>query len=299
MVHVPRATPAADIALVGHGGAPDVTVTGPYGFHESTSGAPASGHFTKRGSLFYERMRLPSTYTFMALLHPAPATYRVTLNPGSPSIVKIMQNNAFAPAVTARVVGNGIHRRLLYTVKPVPGQRVVLIERSNQVLRELGQARGRTGAISFIATPGPRRRQILAEIYEHGTPGPQMAVASYQPPGRLRLRAVRSIRLHRSGATATLRWGRVPQATTYSVRVVLSEGDRRFYVTRSPRVTIAGVFLEIGGQVTVRAAGDSVFTLTGPPRTVALAAAVRYPRGGVRSRLTPLQKARRHRRGGG
>jgi hypothetical protein len=111
-----------------------------------------------------------------------------------------------------RVAGSGIHRRILYTVKPVPGQRVVFIERSNQVLRQLGAARGRTGSIAFTATPGPQRRQILANVYEQGTPGPALTVASYQPPQRVALAAVRRIRVDRSGARATLSWATVPHA---------------------------------------------------------------------------------------
>jgi hypothetical protein len=71
---------------------------------------------------------------------------------------------------------------------------------------------------------------------------------------------------------------------------VLSDGDARFYITRVPGVRIAGVFLEIGGQVTVRAEGDSVYTLTGQAHTIALPAAVHYPRGGIRTRLTTPQK---------
>lgn len=202
----------------------------------------------------------------------------------------ITTSHAFAPSVNARVAGSGIHRRILYTVKPVPGQRVVFIERSNQVLRQLGAARGRTGSIPFTATPGPQRRQILANVYEQGTPGPALTVASYQPPQRMALAAVRRIRIHRSGARATLSWATVPHATTYDVRVVLSDGDRHFYITRVPGVRIAGVFLEIGGRVTVRAEGDSVYTLTGRSHTIALPAAVHYPRGGIRTRLTTFQK---------
>ena len=100
----------------------------------------------------------------------------------------ITTSHAFAPSVNARVAGSGIHRRILYTVKPVPGQQVEFIERSNQVLRQLGAARGRTGSIPFTATPGPQRRQILANVYEQGTPGPALTVASYQPPQRVRWR---------------------------------------------------------------------------------------------------------------
>ena len=291
VVHVPRGAPAADIEFIGRGGAPDVTITGPGGFHESTAGPTASGHFTRRGSLFYERMSMPSTYTFIGLLHPRPGTYRVTLNPGSPPVATVMQKNSYVPSVTARVTGSGIHRRLEYTVKPVPGQRIEFLERSNQVLRQLGQARGRTGSISFTATPGPQRRQILANIYVDGAAGPALAVASYQPSGRVRLHAVRKLRVRRSGARATVSWAKVPNALSYAVSVVLSDGDRRFYITRAPQLTISGVFLEIGGHVSISAHGDSVFTLSGPTRTAALPPAVRYPRGGVRTRLSPSQKA--------
>ena len=154
------------------------------------------------------------------------------------------------------------------------------------MLRQLGAARGRTGSIAFTATPGPQRRQILANVYEQGTPGPALTVASHQPPQRVTLAAVRRIRVHRSGARAALSWATVPHATTYDVRVVLNDGDGRFYITRLPGVRIAGLFLEIGGQVTVRAEGDSVYTLTGRSHAIALPAAVHYPRGGIRTRLT-------------
>lgn len=285
-IHVAPGTSAVDLYLTGQGGAPDVTIHGPGGLSASTKGV--KGH--ARQGPFLLAPVTPLDKTYVTILNPRPGSYTIAPNPGSARITQIRQADGVTPAVAVRVIGRGAKRRIAYQIKREPGQKVIFMERSTQVNRELGSAAGGRGSIAFIAAPGRQQRQIIAEIFEHGAPQTSLTVASYAPPGQTRLGRVRQVSVRRAGANATITFTNVPGARRYAVYVKLSDGARISYVTTRREITYRGLFPEVAGLVTVRALGDNVYTLTGGPRTERLSSAIEL------QRLRAHPKPARHRR---
>ncbi len=191
-------------------------------------------------------------------------TYRITANPGSPPISGVRQDIALAPRVRARVTGRGVERRLVYRITTHPGQLVTFIERSRQVERVLGSTRLGHGSIRFRAAAGRDRRQILAAVTVDGRPSTSFAVASYAPPALERLGRVRGLRVRRLRSRVRMAFAAVPGARAYDLYLRLADGPRRSYRIVGRRLRIAGICLEVGGRVLVRAAGDRVYTASGP-----------------------------------
>jgi hypothetical protein len=127
-------------------------------------------------------------------------------------------------------------RVLVYGIKPEPGQIVTFLESDGgHVTRVLGRARGGRGTINFTASPGRRRRQIVAEITENRAPVQNMTVAAYTPPRLRRLARVRDLHVRRNGTNATVAFDAVSGANAYLVSLVMNDGARRLYrTTRHP-----------------------------------------------------------------
>lgn len=273
-VHVPRGAKAVDVYLGSQAGSPDVTVTGPGGVSVTSAGAP-NGNATVHDSLLLARVGA-NHQTYLTLLHPIAGTYKITLNPGSPPISQVRQAIAVTPSVKAHVAGRGIHRRLVYDIKREPGQMVDFVEHSAEGIHTLGGRAGGRGSIAFTAVPGHGRRQILAEVSENHAPGASIPVASYSAPPLTRLPAVRHLHVTRSGAKATISFGAVRGARSYSIYMAFDTGERRLYSTTARRRQIGGISAEVTALVTVQAMGDKVYTLAGAPTSAKLGAAYRF-----------------------
>jgi uncharacterized delta-60 repeat protein len=276
-VRVPAGSPAVDVYVTGQGGAPDVTMTGPRRI-TATTGGIAPDQWTRTGQFLLQRAtRLHQT--LVMLLHPVPGRYRITANPGSVPITGVEQSNGIEPAVSARVTGRRGRRELDYRIKPEPGQIVTFLEAdAGHVTRALGHARGPRGTITFTASPGRRRRQIVAQITENRAPVQNMTVAAYTPPRLRRLSRVHHLQVRRAGANATVTFAEVPGARDYLVSLVMNDGARRLYRTTRHRLVVRGLFLEVPGRITVRAEGDSTTTLTGPGTRATVPSAIHYRR---------------------
>jgi hypothetical protein len=275
-IHVSHGEQAVDVYLHGRGGAPDVTVTGPDGTHASTA-ASIPGHATETDSVLLARVPI-SDQTDVALLHPIAGAYTITPNPDSPPITRLTQTQAIKPAISARVTGHGLHRRLVYDVKREPGQLVTFIEHSAQDTRALGSTHAGHGSMWFTAAPGRGQRSIIAEIMQGGAPATSLAVASYPALRPRLLGRVQRVRVHRSGTTARITFARVAAASTYDIYVALSNGERRSYATTERRLIITRLLPEAHGLIVITAAGDPGYTLTSHPATIRLAAAIHFHR---------------------
>ena len=252
---------AVNLDVQSASGSPDVTITGPGGERASTAGAPI-GEAVKNAS--FTLVRVPALQeTFIIPAHPRAGRYRITTNPGSPPITKIVRAEGFRPAINAHVSGRGTHRRVVYRFMRRPGQSVEFFELSGQVHRALGSTTGGHGSIAFTASPGQGRRQIVAEVYGDGAPRLRMTVTSYAPPTLARLGRVRHLRVRHSRARATVTFAGVPGATDYRVYMALSDGTRQLVTTRAHRATFGPIFVDSGGTITVQAIGDGLNTITG------------------------------------
>jgi hypothetical protein len=276
VVRVPRGAKALDLYVRSSSGAPDITVAGPGGARATTAGARPDTAI-RTGGLFLER--IPALHeTVVIPVHARPGVYRIAADPGSPAITGITRNEAFSPSIRARVAGRGLHRQLVYRIRQEPGQVVRFYELSGQVHRALGTSHGASGSIPFMAYPGRERRQIIAQSFIDGVPDSRTVVSSYQPPSVQNLSRVGHLRVRRRGASALVTFSRVAGATAYSVSAVLSDGTRVSFMTAGTRVTIAHLFYDVGGAVTVRALGDGVLTADGGRVTVRFKPAVHPPR---------------------
>lgn len=181
------------------------------------------------------------------------------------------------PAIKVRLSGRGFTRLLRYTLGG-PHRSAVFIERAGRDEPVIGTATGGRGRIRFSIPPGRGRRQIVAAVYKGRVPSQTVTVAWVSPPRQRRLPKVRGIRLRRTKGGFTLRFRRVRGAQAYLVKVGLKDGTREQFRTTATQLAVGGIYPEVGGVVTVVAAGDGVYLANGPPR---------------KARLRPFLRARR------
>jgi hypothetical protein len=270
VVHVARGLPNEMIKVVGSGGPPDVTISGPNGTSASTAGRSS----VQSGSFVIRRDPRDAT-TYIAILHPPAGNYSVTANPGSPAITSVLSAHGFAPVIKARVSGRGAKRRLHYTVGAnQPGEKVTFVERGKGVDKLIGTTHTARGVIRFRPAPGPGgTRQIVAManvggmplVLSAGSAAPgQKLVASYKAPGPVHLGRVRGLHATRTGSSLTVSFGRVRGAHRYVVLVDLRDGMRSDYVIKrtSTRISVPSVG-PAGGTVTVKALGNGLTSVDG------------------------------------
>lgn len=269
-LRLPAHLPLAEIIVKGRGGAPRVAVRGPggAGLEDPSDQRPAV-------SVPIVISPLPRTdETVIALNHPRGGRWRVFALPGSAAITAVEHLDGLPSArVSARVLGRGRRRALLYRVRPRDGQRVEFIERSGQVYHPLGVARAARGRLRFQAADGPGgRRRILALITLAGVPAQQLTVATFTAPPRERPGRVRRLRVRRTADGALrISWGAASGPVRgYLVGVTLSDGRRLALPEplQRRRLLVRPVVASLRGEVTVRALG--VAGTVGPAVTVAV-----------------------------
>ncbi|MGA2006840.1 MAG: hypothetical protein ABSH27_04690 [Solirubrobacteraceae bacterium] len=274
-VHVPAGLPNEMIKLVGVGGAPDISITGPDGLAAST--ANGAKVFPKPFAIFRVAQQ---DVTYVAIIHPPAGDYTIRANTGSPAIAQVLQADGISPSVTARVSGTGDRLRLLYTVKPEPAQRVAFFERAAQVYHLIGSTENAHGALAFTPAPGPAgKRQIVAEVTQSGAPvsltpsgsptnAADIVVATYSAAGPRRLGRVGRLIARHTGTTVVVKFDGVPGASRYDATLSLSNGERVLYVVNGHALTIRGVSGDLDGKVTVEALGNDATTRDGPSASV-------------------------------
>ena len=144
---------------------------------------------------------------------------------------------------------------------------------SGQVHRALGSTSGGNGTVTFTASPGRGRRQIVAEVYGDGVPRVRIQVTSYLAPPLVRLGRVKRVRVIRRRAVASVAFTGVRGAREYRVNLTPRDGTRQVTTTRARRATFNRIFVDMGGTITIRAIGDGLHTRTG---------------GAARARVSPL-----------
>jgi hypothetical protein len=277
----PAGLKAAYVEIEGRGGAPSITMTGPHGRRVVT---PPGGHADGKQGYVLDRNADTGT-TYLLLGKPA-GTWTLSEDAGSPPIAAVRSASSLPPPVVkASVKGRGAHRRLVYRVKAIRGQRVRFAEVGTRAFHQLGTARGSRGSLRFSPAPGPRgRRKIVATIEQGGLPRKALTVATYSAtpakPGR-----ARRVRVRRKGAGALTSWSRVRGAARYRVIVKLSDGRRDVLSVRGLKARVGHLPPSARGTVTVQAVDAR--HQAGPGRTARLKAK-------ARPRPRPKASRRRH-----
>ena len=137
----------ASIQIVGTGGSPRVTVTGPSG---QTIVSPDDGpQFAKTDSslVLYDAA---SSSTIVNLSKPEAGTWTITPQATSVPIASVRTANALPdPKVKAVVKGKGHKRTIRWTVKKIAGQKVRLSEEGPGAFKNFGELKGGKGTIKF------------------------------------------------------------------------------------------------------------------------------------------------------
>ncbi len=295
-LNLPGGLPSEMVKLIGSGGAPDVTVTGPGGIDVSTDG----GLQAARMPVMIGREPAVDT-TYVAILHPPAGRYTISANPGSPAIARVLTAHTYTPEVHARVGGSGTRRRLTYSFNAQPGEKVTFVERGSGVDRQIGIAERAHGTLEFTSAPGPAgTRQIVAIATVDGQlvifnphaaePG-ELVVASYRAAGPTKLGAVRKLSARRHGTHLLVSFERVRGAKSYALLIALADGLRTDYVLTSERLNVVVPTVgPLAGRVTVRALGDNLTTKDGPET----ATNVTLPRVQHKRHKPPRHHKRRH-----
>ena len=168
------------VALRGVGAQPKVVLHGPGGAHVAV---PTASVAPLKVPGFMVLQDPADHVTWIAVQHGG-GIWRATPEAGSPVIASVRVAPLLPePAVRGRVSGNGRRRTLRWSLRSIPGQRVVFWERGRDVGRIIGSTTAAHGTLTFTAAAGySRRRTIQAQIYSYGHPRTVMTVAHYTAP---------------------------------------------------------------------------------------------------------------------
>jgi hypothetical protein len=238
-----RGMPLAAFSAVGVGGPPNVTLTGPGGVRVGTPPSDAGLVSTHTSAAFANP---EDDTTYLAVARPAPGTWTVHVEPGSPAVSDVRTADGLPlPDVHARVTGAGRERRLAFSARANPGQRLVFFERGAGVGAQIGATSKARGSLTFRPfDASARRRQIVVEVQQNGLVRSRAAIGSYVAPPPLHPRRVGRLAVVRGAHhSALVRWSAAPGAARYELRVAVSDG-RRLLFTRTGRqrtVRVGGI----------------------------------------------------------
>lgn len=247
----------------------------------------------RRGSA---RVRVARTFvdarhgvTYLAVLRPRSASYRVVPAAGSPAITKVAAAAGLPePSVRGRVGGKGHRRVLSWRLRAIPGQRVTFIERSGSVARRLGVAHGARGRLRFTPGDGAAgRRTVYALVEQRGRPRARLKVTTYVAPAPARPATPKGLAVTRTGRTVVARWRAVAGIRLYRVEAALTDGRRVVRLLRARRLTLADVAPAATGTIKVAAARPDLRT--------GRAASVRVLKLGAKPKSKPKPKKKRRR----
>jgi hypothetical protein len=249
---LPRGLPAAQVRVVGAGGAPAIDVRGPDGTQISVPLDGQQAQNTTGDNFFAARMDARTVQ--IGLRKPAGGRWTITPRGGSASIDDVaVAEGKPSTKVSARVRGRGQRRVLRYRVTPAAGQRIRFVEQGARSYTELGVAKGRSGSIRFAPAPGGRgRRQILAYIDQDGVTVERRNVARYVASDDARPPKPRGVRVKRRRDAITVSWRRARGVKSYGVVVRLANKRRIFRVVNRPRLTLRGFHRLARGTVLVQ-----------------------------------------------
>lgn len=248
VVHVPKGVPSYTVLLIGNGGAPDVTATGPGGAAVRSGAAPTKSGFVARVG------NRPASY--VVLTNPAAGDWTIVPNQGSPAITQTLTSGGYTPAtVKAKVSGRGRRHTITYTIKNLGhGQRVVFAERGKFGTKIVGRATKRRGKLGYtIADAKGGRRRVLAMVQKDGLETDRKTIGSYNAPGPVRPGKPRKLKAKRKGRNVVVSWRGARGAGSYDVRLRGRQGTSlgRFVAKKTRKVSFAHVRRDQKLKITV------------------------------------------------
>jgi hypothetical protein len=212
VVRVPAGVPSYTVLLVGEGGAPKVTATGPGGAAVRSGEQPTDTGFTATvGNM---------AATYLVLTKPRAGDWTIVPNQGSPAIRQTLTSDGFKPATVAgKVTGRGRQRTIAYRIRNLGhGQRVVFAERGAFGTNIVGSAAKARGRLRYtIADAKGGRRRVLAMVQKDGLETDRKTIGTYRAPGPVRPGRPRRLRAKRKGRSVVVSWRPASGAQRYSV----------------------------------------------------------------------------------
>jgi hypothetical protein len=178
----------AVVKFVGRGGAPLVRIAGPKGRSVSTrAGAPTVD--TKHGFVVLPDAR--THVTTVSIAKPGTGAYRVTLEPGSPTLVSVQTSAALPlPDVHAHVTGAGATRILSWHAAKVAGQTLLFQEAGPGGRHTILKTTGTSGRLTFRPLDGRAgKRSIVVVVLEHDAQRRSSTPRPSRRPSRSRRRS--------------------------------------------------------------------------------------------------------------
>ena len=244
IVAVKGGLPSETIQVVGDGGTPKVTVTGPGGVSFSSNQPSANGFVTTVEGV-------PSAY--VVLNKPRGGDYTITANEGSPGIAGVKVADGYTPAKVKATVKRG---SVAYRITSGgSGQQIVFAEKGKVGTRIIGAAKGSRGRLRFRPAAGPGgKRTVVAMIQRGGFVTDTITVGSFKAPGPAKPGAVRRLKAKHAGTRLTVTWASAAKAARYSVIVRGSKGSRaaRFVGSKTRKLRLTGMRRDEKFTVTVR-----------------------------------------------
>jgi hypothetical protein len=252
---VAKGETSKSIKLIGSGGAPHVTLTGPGGQSMTVGGDGAFSQGALEGisSSHYSG-------TWLGLKNAQPGTYTVTPLPGSVAIASIAETRpGYDSNFTAKVTGTGSRLTLHYDArKRGGGQHVTFFEQGENIMRPLVTSNGGKGTVKFTPSPGAGgRRAIVARATVDDTQIQDQTLTHFRFRGTPKAGTPGKVTVQRKKANLLVNWTAAAGTTRYGVLVTNSDGaQRRYTVSASHRSLVVKRYpLTTGGRVSVSARG--------------------------------------------
>jgi uncharacterized repeat protein (TIGR01451 family) len=248
-VTVVKGEDAKSLEMVGSGGAPAVTISGPGGTITTKPDEMfREGHLSALAASKYER-------TWIGLEDAKPGVYKITPQPGSVPIVNLRETHYEPNAgVKASVSGSGRHLVLHYDAGHAHGQKVTFLERGKGTFHPLKTVSGGSGTVAFTPAFGPGgKRTIVAQVEVDGIPAPLQTLAHFKAPAPPRAEKVGGVRVTRHGTKLAVAWNPVPYAQAYGVVITAGGGAVHSLRVKPARhaTTLKNVAADQGGTVEV------------------------------------------------
>ena len=259
VVSVPAGVPSYTILLIGDGGAPEVTATGPGGAVVRSGEKPTDTGFTAKVG------NMPATY--LVLTNPRAGDWTIVPNQGSAAIEQTLTAGGYRPAtVTGKVSGRGRTRTVAYRIRNLGhGQRVVFAERGSFGTNIVGSTTKARGRLRFtIADARGGLRRVLAMVQKDGLETDRRTLGSYRAPGPVRPGKARRLRAKRRAKTVVVSWRPARGVERWSVTMRGRHGTSlgRFVGRRTRRVRF--VRIRRDERLTVTVVGVSRKLRRGP-----------------------------------
>ena len=256
-VNVANGTDAVAFRATGPNGPPQVHVTGP-GTDFITPANPFESVKTDRIWVIQDTTQ---NQTNILVLKPGAGEWK--LDPvGASQVTKVERAHDLPePKVTAKVGGKGHARTLTYSVKPIPGQTVTLVEEGTGAMQKLTSQKSKaSGAatrkrMAFRPTDGRGgKRRIVAYVAQDRLPRERIVVTSYKAPKPLLPSKPRKLRVKRRRTKLAISWRRGGglRASRYEVVVRFASGRVQRFLTKRRSLRLGGVAPTDRPRVTVR-----------------------------------------------